>query len=181
MIKPHCDSRHIDPDVFNAQHDCREDAAVHGTITHISYPIRVACFALLAFITGLLGGAWRRGRMVVFFQSCCPEGMFKQKKKESKINLCEKCQIDSLSKSNTLPIWRLPTFYLLELSVWYHSSVWNAFLFLKLSLLSPNCSVLHPRGSQRVLMGVRSWTSANQEEMLASLLCFWRCSKFARG
>lgn len=81
MIKPHCDSRHIDPDVLNVQHDCQEDAAVCGRITHISYPIRVACFALLAFITGLLGGAWRGGRMVVFFQSCCPEGMFKQKKK----------------------------------------------------------------------------------------------------
>lgn len=97
MVKPHRDSRRTAPDVLNVLWICQEDTRVHGTITRISYPIRGACFALLALITAPLGGAWSGGRMVVFFQNCCPEGIFKRKK-ESKINVCEKCQIDSLSE-----------------------------------------------------------------------------------
>lgn len=92
MVKPPWDSRHIAPDVLNAQRTRREDTRVHAMSARVSYPIGVACFALMALIAGSLGGAWKNGRMVVFFQSCCPKGMFKEK---AQINASEKCQIDS--------------------------------------------------------------------------------------
>lgn len=67
--------------MFSVQPTCQEDLRVHGMITRISHPTGAACFAPWALITAPLGGAWKGGRMVVFFQNCCPEGMFKQKKK----------------------------------------------------------------------------------------------------
>lgn len=72
MVKPHRDSRCIDPDVLNVQRTCQGDARVHSTITRILYPIGLACFALLVLITVPLGGAWKGGRTVGFFPELLP-------------------------------------------------------------------------------------------------------------